>query len=112
MARDFTKYEFEGKTYSKMRLVSAVVKRHMQTNPNLSAAELMAQFEPIRTNTVQTVNFVRSQNRRHLYCDMPGETIKTTTDECVTLIHWTLNDIEKFIAGVESWGYIIKKVEK
>jgi len=108
-SRDYTKFQFEGQAYAKNRLVLAVVKKHVENNPEITVQELTQAFTdsrlPVIIAPIDEAREIadRTGHRRHF------------VDEPITLIgaeiavnnQWGAGGIEAFIDLAESLGYSI-----
>jgi len=114
--KDTTKYAFDGEELGKGRLVLAVLKRHVETHPNSSYAELEKAFPKECQGswgvfaTIERANDIYAKKpfrRRHFL--KPEELIKLS-DDCTIAIssQWGIENIGKFISQAKKCGYSIK----
>ncbi len=112
--RDMTKYEFDGKTYGKGRLVLAVVKKHVEKNPDCSFADLEGLFPPsiqgsqgVFTSEVGAREvFSNSGRTRHFL--KPEEIVQLSDERIAVCNQWGIGNIDNFISAAEIHGYRIE----
>ena len=111
--KDYTKYKFNGDTFGKGRLVLAVLKYHIQNNPDLTYAELDKQFpKSCQGNlgvfaTIEDANEIFVRTNRHRYFDKPEEYIMLSDSSIAVCSQWGGN-INQFLKQAKSLGYDIK----
>lgn len=111
--KDTTRYMFDGAELGKGRLVLDVVKRHVETNPSISYAELEKVFPKICQGswgvfaTVDEANniYAKSGRRRHFL--KPEELIKLSDTTIAICSQWGKRNIDKFIQQAGQHGHII-----
>ena len=111
--KDYTKYKFNGDEFGKGRLVLAVLKHHIQNNPDLTYAKLDKQFpKSCQGNlgvfaTIEDANEIFVRTNRHRYFDKPEECITLSDSSIAVCSQWGGN-INQFLKQAESLGYDIK----
>ena len=84
--RDSTKYILDNKKYGKNRLVLALVKKYADTNPGISAKELMEVFDKSLQGSLGVVRILEEVQKRYDDSDIrfftaPDEIIHTSTQD-------------------------------
>lgn len=111
--KDSTKYQFNGKSFGKGRLVLAVMKEHVEHNPNLTFSELEKQFP--RTcqgshgvfSTIDDANDVYVTKNRARHFIKPSEVIKLSDSSIAVSSQWGIGNIDKFVSIAQGLGYDI-----
>jgi hypothetical protein len=96
--KDYTKYEFNERTYGKGRLVLAVVKYYMERNPNTKFSELKNKF----SNNQGMVVLATEAEARKLYEEKKYKRHFLNSGEIIQ------TDDKTFIAVSNQWGKNIK----
>jgi 5-methylcytosine-specific restriction protein B len=113
MAKDFTKYIFEGKKYSKGRLVLAVVRQYVAENPNVTYSELREIFSGedykgdvlIDTADYQQWKSNRKDNQDRFFM---ANGISLADGTVVYISNqWTVSWMNLFLENVKRLGYSI-----
>ena len=108
--RDFSKFEFKGKTYNKARLVNKVIKSIAELNPNITYAEL-ERFIPQNLQgsigvftTIENAQEIydRTGHKRHYL--KPEELIKLSDSTIATSNQWGIENIDPFVNHINSLG--------
>lgn len=114
-AKDTTKYIFNGKSTGKGRLVLAVIKQHIENNPNLSFSELEKLFPKICQgsqgvfSTVDKANDIFTKTNRSRHFIKPDELIEIKDASIAVSSQWGIKNIDKFISVAQKLGYRIDK---
>jgi len=116
--KDYTKYEFENRAYSKSRLVLMVLKRIVEDKPEeLTYAELRKIFPDRLQGSLNVIAPVaeaqeieeRTGHRRHY---LNSDQIIQLADMKVAVCNqWGSRNIEKFASVARKMGYEVKKVD-
>lgn len=113
-SRDYTKFQFDGQAYAKNRLVLAVVKKHVENNPDIKMQELTQAFTspmlPVIIAPIAEAREVaeRTGHRRH-FVDEP---IILADAEIAVNNQWGAGGIETFISLAEGLGYSIESLNQ
>jgi len=114
-ARDTTKYILDGKRYGKNRLVLAVVRKYIESRPNISASQLMSAFDKSLQGSlgvIRSLNDVKnsySDYERRFFCQ-PEEIIHTSTEDCVVCTQWGKFNIGNFIVRAKQLDITIDEI--
>lgn len=114
-ARDTTKYILDGKRYGKNRLVLAVVRKYIESHPNISASQLMSAFDKSLQGSlgvIRSLNDVKnsySDYERRFFCQ-PEEIIHTSTEDCVVCTQWGKFNIGNFIVRAKQLDITIDEI--
>ena len=111
--KDVTKYQFNGKEYGKGRLVLAVIKHHVEENPNITFAELEQQFPKNLQGSLgvfcsydDAKNIYDNSGRwRHFY--KASDQIKIQNELIAVCSQWGIGNIGKFTSHAKELGYEI-----
>jgi len=114
--KDMSKYEFEGHQLGKGRLVHAVIKKHVEKNPNITYAQLAANFPKICQGTsgvfstyeYATEIFNSSGRRRHFL--ESDDLIKLSDSTIAVCNQWGIRNINNFINRANQLDFAIKPV--
>jgi len=117
VGKDNTKYEFNGETYGKGRLVLAVVVEYINHNPDISLDELCVVFPDKLQgsrigvfNTIEDIEskYVNKRDKRHYLADTDIIQLK----DCVVAVctQWGAPNIAPFLQQAELLGYSINKI--
>lgn len=115
--RDTTKYEFNGETYNKRRLVHAVVKHYIEQHPGITLNILKRKFpdtlhgtfEVIAERTSAQQLYYDKQHKRHFLAD--SEILRLNSGQEIAVCNqWGIGNIGPFIKVAESLGYDISEV--
>lgn len=113
--RDTTKYILDGKRYGKNRLVLAVVRKYIESHPDISASQLMSVFDQSLQGSlgvIRTLNDVKNSYvdyERRFFCK-PTEIIHTTTEDCVVCTQWGKFNIGNLIARAKHLNIAIEEI--
>ncbi len=101
--KDYSKYEFDGKTYNKRNLVLAVIKKYINDNKPNTLDDLKSAFPE---KIIRGVSEAPGSFRHY------DESVKTLDgSEAWVLNQWGLDNIIDFISFVTTThGYVITKV--
>jgi len=110
MAKDYTKYEFDGNVYTKGRLVLVLVKEYVSKHEGLSKEGLLEVFPQSLQGSIGVISSIEEaegkyKGQRHFIKD-PIRLSNATVAVCN---QWDLESIEKFIAVVTNMGYNVKE---
>nr|WP_289057422.1 P-loop NTPase fold protein [uncultured Psychrobacter sp.] len=108
--KDFSTFEFQGKSYNKGRLVNEVIKAYVRDYPNINFSELEEAFPAelqgslgvvtTKDNAVQI--YKRTGHKR--YYIKPNELIKVSDGKVATSNQWKVDNIEKFVNHINQMG--------
>lgn len=111
--KDTTKYQFEGKTLGKGRLVLEVVRRHCQNNPTITFAELEKAFPKdcqgsagVFTQSDEANQIFAETGRKRHFID-PDEIVSIADSQIAVSSQWGAGNIGKFIQQARSLGHEI-----
>lgn len=110
-AKDTTKYQFNGHTYGKGRLVLAVVQQYAVDNPNATYADTLAVFPKGLQGAIGVINpfaFVKDKYRgkdkqRHFVGQ--SEIVHLSDGDAVVSTEWGIGNIGNFIGAARALGY-------
>ena len=111
--KDSTKYQFNGNSYGKGRLVLAVIKHHIDKNPNLKYSELERQFPKSLQGSLGVFSSYSDAKKIHedtgrwRHFLKPNESIKIQDETITVSSQWGIGNIDKFIARAKELGYEI-----
>jgi hypothetical protein len=114
--RDTSKYEFDGAVYGKGRLVLGIIKRHVESNPEISFAELEKAFPQSCQGsvgvftTIEKANEIKTTTERKRHFLNADEVIKLLDSTIAISDQWNPVNIDRFIQQAVKNGYIIKKL--
>ena len=112
--KDYTKYIYNGNTYSKRRLVLAVVQNHVATNPDISFSRLSQDF-PITLHkgygvftTLEEANreYSEKKHKRH-FINTNEVLILDDGQEIAVTSQWGIGNIGGFIKRARELGHKI-----
>lgn len=109
MAKDRTKYIFNGNTYGKGRLVLAVVEQYVSDNPGLSKEKLEERFPATLQGTIGVFSSIEEaegkfKGKRHFV----KNPIRLTNATIAVCSQWGARNIEGFLQhATEELGYAI-----
>lgn len=115
--RHIKKYEFNGVTYGKGRLVLAVVKAYLIDHPDTSFVELSSVFPKdlqgssgvfVKQNVASEI-FERTGHKRHFI--KPDEIIQIEKDKLAVSTEWSIENIDRVIETAASFGYVIQEID-
>ena len=112
--KDYSQYEFDGDVYGKGRLVLAVMKKHVELNPNITFSELEQIFPKTCQGssgvfkTYEDANEIISNSGRRRHFIQPDETIELSDCKIAVSSKWGVRNINKFISKAKKLGYVIK----
>lgn len=115
--KDNTQYEFNGIVYGKGRLVLAVVKMYFSLNPDMTATELTASFNPRlqgALGVIRTLDEAKAScsDYERRFFTKNDEIIHTTTGDCVVCSQWGKHNIDGFITRSRELGMTITEIRK
>lgn len=109
--KDYTKYEFEGESYPKNRLVLAVMKKYCEDHPQITFEELKKVF-PDETQgsfgVFQTVEFAKKYDPPRYFEDSKDVITLKEGKRMVVCSNWAFDTIGDFIDVAKQNGYKIK----
>ena len=118
MAKDFSKYEFNGEKYGKGRLVEAVVSDYISTHKSITYSELAqifsADIQKMTKLKVAAFDVVRETPRIHEIDSRRyfSDEIQLADGKKIRVNRgWDKDNILAFIKKAEKLGYEIKKLE-
>ena len=111
---DYTRYNFEGKSYGKNRLVLAVVSAYIRDNPSATYEYLKGVFnDGLQGSTGVIATPIAARNKRRdaekRFFVKDALYLKDGIEIWVCT-QWGVGNIDRFIEKVTSLGYIIKKI--
>jgi len=111
--KDYTQYTFNGNTYGKGRLVLAVIKEHVQNNPDITFSKLEADFPHSLqgANTFsdydKAMEIINHTNKKRHFIE-PDELITLKDDSKIAVSReWGAGNIGRFIERAKTLGYKI-----
>lgn len=116
VGKDYTKYLFNVTVYTKNRLVLAIVRSYVESNPEISYAELKKVFPDElqgrgsygvfnSLNDAEKI-FADSGYKRHFI--QPDEVIKLKDETIAVCNQWGVRNIDNFINKAKNLGFKIK----
>ncbi|WP_197687266.1 PDDEXK family nuclease [Aquiflexum balticum] len=113
-SKDYSKFIFQGGEYNKGRLVHAVIKSHVERNPDLTYSELKRDYpDSIQGSfgvfdlTANAENiFSRWGHKRHYIKE--EEVIKLQDQTISTCTQWNPENIKDFINQAKKFGWMIE----
>lgn len=113
-SKDTTQYFFEGKNFGKGRLVLAIVKRHVETNPTITFSELEEVFPKSCQgssgvfSTADQANKIYAESGRKRHFLSPEDQI-ALKDMIITISsQWGTRNIDKLLKRAKELGYKIQ----
>ena len=112
-SRDTSKYEFEGRSLGKGRLVLAIVKKHAETHPSLSYQDLLEAFPKncqgslgvfVPENEAREI-LARTGRSRHFLS--PADLVKLSDGTVAVCNQWGVSNVDRFISRATDLGYRI-----
>ena len=115
--KDSTKYVFDGITLGKGRLVLAVIKKFVQTHPNISLAELERAFPgnlqgKCVFSTADHANAIYTSTGRKRHFVDPEDLIQLADGVIAVSSQWGIGNINRFIEYALSQGFDIAISQK
>ena len=116
--RDTTKYEFQGRTYGKGRLVLAVMTEYANQHPDITYNALQDVF-PVRLqgskgvfDTLENANeeHLRTSHKRHFL--KHNETIQIADTEIAISTEWGKGNIDNFLLAARDQGIEISEINQ
>lgn len=112
--KDYSKFLFSNQEYNKGRLVNAVVRSHVERNPEVTISQLkndfpdsvQGSFGVFDTTSKAEDIFQRWGHKRHYI--KPEETIKLQDQTIATCTQWNPDNIQHFIARANKLGLNIE----
>ena len=116
ITKDTSKYKFDGAVLGKGRLVLATIKRHVESHPTITYAELEKVFPKncqgssgvFSISEVANEIFTKSGRKRHFL--EPDELVQLSDSSIAISSQWGVGNIDKFISQAKRHGYIIEPV--
>lgn len=111
--RDTSKYSFDGSVLGKGRLVLAIIKRHVESHPEISYSELEKKFPKSCQgssgvfSTVDVANEIYAKSGRKRHFLNPEEVIQLSDSYIAISSQWGIENIDKFIKQATQIGYVI-----
>ena len=112
--RDYTRYQFNGTTYNKNRLVLAVLEQHVEKTPDIAFSQLEDAFPKKLQGhygcfeTVAQAEAIYSRGRKRHFLE-PEELIELMDERIAICTQWGVGNLENFIAQARSLGYEIEE---
>lgn len=112
-SKDITKYKFNGETFGKGRLVLAVMKHHIELNPELTYAELEKQIPKHNQGSLgvfypaSEANDILTRTGRKRHFIASNELIELSDSTIAICTQWGMRNIDKFITKAKELGYVI-----
>ncbi|MGI5842512.1 MAG: hypothetical protein ACOX6H_04415 [Christensenellales bacterium] len=113
MLRDKTKYMLNGKVYPKNRLVLAVIKDYVSTNPKISYEELNKVFDKSLQGSLGVVRlFLEVEGREDVSKRFFTKDIISlgTGEKVVVCTQWGAFNIDRFILRAKGLGFAITEL--
>jgi hypothetical protein len=113
LKRDTSKYKFDGAIYVKRRLVLAVIKKYVESNPEISFAELEKAFPQSCQGPAGIFTTIEKANKIHTDTDHKrhflnaDELIKLSDSTIAISSQWGIGNINRFIQQAAKNGYVI-----
>ena len=108
--KDFSTFNFQGKSYNKGRLVNEVVKAYVRDNPNINFSELEEAFPTeiqgslgVVTSEENAVQIYKRTGHKRYYIKL-NEIINVSDGKVATSNQWKTDNIEKFVNHVNKMG--------
>lgn len=108
--KDFSTFNFQGKSYNKGRLVNEVVKAYVRDNPNINFSELEEAFPTeiqgslgVVTSEENAVQIYKRTGHKRYYIKS-NEIIDVSDGKVATSNQWKTDNIEKFVNHVNKMG--------
>lgn len=108
--KDFSTFNFQGKSYNKGRLVNEVVKAYVRDNPNINFSELEEAFPTeiqgslgVVTSEENAVQIYKRTGHKRYYIKS-NEIINVSDEKVATSNQWKTDNIEKFVNHVNKMG--------
>ena len=108
--KDFSTFNFQGKSYNKGRLVNEVVKAYVRDNPNINFSELEEAFPTeiqgslgVVTSEENAVQIYKRTGHKRYYIKS-NEIINVSDGKIATSNQWKTDNIEKFVNHVNEMG--------
>lgn len=116
--KDYTKYILNGDKkhlFGKGRLVLEIIKRYLESHPEISFDELRKVFpDSLRKTKFALLHVVELSSKvkpEHRYSRYFKETLSCNDGEVVVSSQWGIGNIDYFIQEVEKLGYTIDSVK-
>jgi hypothetical protein len=114
ITKDTSKYIFDGAVLGKSRLVLAIIKRHVESHPTITHAELEKMFPKscqgswgvFSLSEVANEILTRSGRKRHFL--EPNERVQLSDCSIAVSNQWGIRNIDKFISQAKNHGYTIE----
>lgn len=114
--RDKTRYMFNGNVYLKNRLVLAVVKDYVLSNPEIMCKELKEVFDKSLQGSIGVIEYENIAKQRGDYqvrfFAKEDEIIKLKDGNMLACSQWGILNIPNFIKRAEQLGYTIEQIIK
>lgn len=113
-SKDTTRYEFNGETYGKGRLVLAIVKRYVADHPGITYAQLEAAFPRELQGsggvvaTIDAANHIYAVSGRKRHFLEPEEQIELADSKIVVSSQWGVRNIDGLLGRAAFLGYTVK----
>ncbi len=118
-SQDTTKYLFNGRNLGKGQLVLAVIKEHVDRNPEIIREQLQKDFPKnlAKTNGVfkplEEAETIHTETRIKRHFINKGQVIKLGDGEMIAVSsQWGINNIDGFIKRAKELGYEITEAKK
>jgi len=115
--RHTKKYEFNGVSYGKGRLVLALVQAYMSDHPDTSFVELSSLFPKdlqgssgvfVKQDIASEI-FERTGHKRHFI--KADEIVQLANAKVAVSTEWSLENIDRVIEKAQSFGYSIREID-
>ena len=111
--RDKTKYMFEGKVYSKNRLVLAIIKKYVEQNKP-SYKELNEVFDKSLQGSLKVVelfdNALKISDASKRYFMKDDDILNLNNEKVVVCTQWGIFNIVKFVSRAKLLGFSIETI--
>ena len=110
-SRDYSKYAFDGNTYSKNQLVLAVVKKYVSENSSINYDDLTSVFPKSLQGSkgvIKKCDDLAGDEKEKRFFD--EEIILDDGTRCVVCNQWGVPNIGRFIDKAKELGYSIEKI--
>jgi hypothetical protein len=112
--KDTTRYEFNGETYGKGRLVLAIVKRYVADHPGITYAQLEEAFPGALQGSLGVVATIDAANRtyassgRKRHFLEQEEQIELADSKIAVCSQWGVGNIDRLLGRADFLGYTVK----
>ena len=116
-SKDTSRYLFEGQILGKGRLVLAIVKRHVETHPMITYAELEQTFSKSSQGsegvvaTAEHANQIYSDSARKRHFLEAEDLIQLKDSTVAVCSQWGISNIDRFLRRAQELGYTFHVVD-